>query len=53
MDVIALNEAGFESAVAPLGTAITEDQLRLMWRVSPEPVIALDGDAAGCARGSA
>ena len=47
MDVIALACAGFEGAVAPLGTAITEEQLHLMWRVSPEPVIALDGDAAG------
>lgn len=47
MDVIALVRAGVEGAVAPLGTAITEDQLRLMWRVAPEPVIALDGDAAG------
>ena len=47
MDVIALVLAGFEGAVAPLGTAITEDQLRLMWRVSPEPVIMLDGDTAG------
>ena len=47
MDVIALDRAGVEGAVAPLGTAITEDQLRLMWRVSAEPVIALDGDAAG------
>ncbi|MDQ1898915.1 DNA primase [Paracoccus sp. WLY502] len=47
MDVIALARAGFEGAVAPLGTAITEEQLHLMWRVSPEPVIALDGDAAG------
>mgnify|MGYP003607612518 CR=1 FL=1 len=47
MDVIALVMAGHEGAVAPLGTAITEDQLRLMWRISPEPVIALDGDAAG------
>lgn len=47
MDVIALVRAGFEGAVAPLGTAITEDQLRLMWRISPEPVIALDGDTAG------
>ncbi|MCJ1902402.1 MULTISPECIES: DNA primase [Paracoccus] len=47
MDVIALVRAGFEGAVAPLGTAITEDQLRLMWRISPEPVIALDGDQAG------
>ena len=47
MDVIALSEAGFQSAVAPLGTAVTEDQLRLMWRIHPEPVIALDGDTAG------
>lgn len=47
MDVIALAEAGFKGAVAPLGTAITEDQLRLMWRVADEPVIALDGDKAG------
>ena len=49
MDVIALSEAGFKSAVAPLGTAVTEDQLRLMWRISDEPVIALDGDKAGTA----
>jgi len=47
MDVIALGEAGFAAAVAPLGTAITEDQLRLMWRLHPEPIIALDGDSAG------
>ncbi len=47
MDVIALSEAGFRSAVAPLGTAVTEDQLRLMWRIHAEPIIALDGDAAG------
>ena len=47
MDVIALSEAGFKAAVAPLGTAITEDQLRLMWRVSDEPLISLDGDTAG------
>jgi DNA primase len=47
MDVIALVEAGFGATVAPLGTAITEDQLRLMWRIHPEPLIALDGDAAG------
>lgn len=47
MDVIALVEAGFEATVAPLGTAVTADQLRLMWRISPEPVIALDGDEAG------
>ena len=47
MDVIALVGAGFAHAVAPLGTAITEDQLRLMWRVADEPIIALDGDTAG------
>lgn len=47
MDVIALSEAGFRAAVAPLGTAVTEDQLRLMWRIADEPVIALDGDTAG------
>jgi DNA primase len=47
MDVIALVKAGFEAAVAPLGTAVTEDQLRLMWRMADEPIIALDGDKAG------
>lgn len=47
MDVIALSEAGFTATVAPLGTAITEDQLRLLWRIAPEPIIALDGDKAG------
>ena len=49
MDVIALVEAGFKSAVAPLGTAVTEDQLRLIWRISDEPIVALDGDKAGIA----
>ena len=47
MDVIALVEAGFGATVAPLGTAITETQLQMLWRIAPEPVIALDGDAAG------
>ena len=47
MDVIALSEAGFTACVAPLGTAITENQLQMMWRVCGEPVIALDGDTAG------
>ncbi|MFN3936154.1 MAG: DNA primase [Gemmobacter sp.] len=47
MDTIALSEAGFRATVAPLGTAITEDQLHLIWRLHDEPVIALDGDAAG------
>jgi|GEM_PF-67940 len=46
MDVIALERAGI-AAVAPLGTALTEDQLALLWRVSPEPVLCFDGDAAG------
>ncbi|MGO4915761.1 DNA primase [Pseudogemmobacter sp. W21_MBD1_M6] len=49
MDVIALAQAGFGAAVAPLGTAITQDQLQLMWRISPEPIITLDGDRAGLA----
>lgn len=47
MDVIALSEAGFGAAVAPLGTAITESQLQMLWRVADEPIIALDGDTAG------
>jgi len=47
MDVIALAQAGFENAVAPLGTALTENQLELLWRMSPEPVLCFDGDAAG------
>lgn len=47
MDVIALAEHGFPAAVAPLGTAVTEHQLQLLWRIAPEPIIALDGDTAG------
>jgi DNA primase len=47
MDVIALEQAGFRAAVAPLGTAVTEHQLRMLWQISPEPIIALDGDRAG------
>ncbi|MGR3492399.1 MAG: DNA primase, partial [Shimia sp.] len=47
MDVIALAEAGFTATVAPLGTAVTEHQLALLWRMAAEPVIALDGDTAG------
>jgi len=47
MDVIALAQAGFTCAVAPLGTALTEDQLDLCWRMSDEPVLAMDGDRAG------
>lgn len=47
MDVIALSETGFGAAVAPLGTAITEHQIQLLWRIADEPIIALDGDRAG------
>ncbi len=47
MDVVTLAEAGFTEAVAPLGTALTEDQLGLLWRITPEPVLCFDGDGAG------
>jgi DNA primase len=47
MDVIALAEAGWENVVAPLGTAITEDQLQVLWRLVPEPILLFDPDAAG------
>jgi DNA primase len=47
MDVIALVRAGFDAAVAPLGTALTSDQLALLWRTVPEPVLSFDGDDAG------
>jgi DNA primase len=47
MDVVALTEGGFGEAVAPLGTALTEDQVKLMWRVVPEPILCFDGDGAG------
>jgi DNA primase len=47
MDVIALHQAGFPGAVAPLGTALTEDQLGELWRLSPAPLLCFDGDAAG------
>jgi DNA primase len=47
MDVIALHRAGFGGAVAPLGTALSEMQLRELWRLAPEPVLCFDGDAAG------
>jgi len=47
MDVIALARAGFDNAVAPLGTALTEDQIRLLWKMAPEPVLCFDGDTAG------
>jgi DNA primase len=47
MDVIALSRAGFEHAVAPMGTALTEEQLALLWRAGPEPILCFDGDKAG------
>jgi DNA primase len=52
MDVIALVRAGFDHAVAPLGTALTEEQLHLLWRVAPEPILAFDGDEAGLRAGN-
>jgi len=47
MDVVSLHQAGFKGAVAPLGTALTEDQILLAWRLSPEPILCFDGDRAG------
>jgi DNA primase len=49
MDVIALWGAGIKRAVAPLGTALTENQLAMLWRASDEPVLCFDGDRAGVA----
>src|SRR3984885_11333327 len=47
VDVIAMVTAGFEGTVAPLGTALTTDQLGLMWRMADEPILCFDGDDAG------
>jgi len=47
MDVIALHQAGVENAVAPLGTALTENQLDLLWKMTSQPVLCFDGDGAG------
>ncbi|MBN9068908.1 MAG: DNA primase, partial [Rhizobiales bacterium] len=47
MDVIALSQASFGNAVAPLGTALTENQMELLWRMTGEPVLCFDGDQAG------
>lgn len=47
MDVVALHEGGFRETVAPLGTALTEDQVKLLWRMAPEPILFFDGDGAG------
>ena len=47
MDVIALHQAGIAQAVAPLGTALTENQLEGLWRLADDPVLCFDGDEAG------
>jgi len=47
IDVIAMDTAGFAATVAPLGTALTEDQLSLLWKMADEPVLCFDGDSAG------
>lgn len=47
VDVIALATTGFAGAVAPLGTALTEDQLQLLWKMTDEPILCFDGDGAG------
>jgi len=47
MDVIALDRAGFHGAVAPLGTALTEDQIEVLWKLADEPILCFDGDEAG------
>jgi DNA primase len=47
VDVIAMVNAGYEGAVAPLGTALTEDQLALIWKMADEPILCFDGDGAG------
>lgn len=47
MDVISLFQSGYERVVAPMGTALTEDQLHLLWKYYAEPVLCFDGDVAG------
>lgn len=47
MDVVALHQSGFKTAVAPMGTALTEDQMRHLWRRCPSPILCFDGDSAG------
>jgi DNA primase len=47
VDVIAMVGAGFPASVAPLGTALTENQLALLWRMADEPILCFDGDRAG------
>src|SRR6201994_3601149 len=47
VDVIAMVTSGFGAAVAPLGTALTENQLALLWKMADEPILCFDGDRAG------
>jgi DNA primase len=47
VDVIAMARAGFTEAVAPLGTALTDRQLAILWRTAAEPILCFDGDSAG------
>jgi len=47
MDVIALVQVGFEGAVAPLGTALTDEHLGLLWKMNNDPILCFDGDVAG------
>lgn len=47
LDVISMHQAGFDCAVAPLGTSISDTQINMCWRISDAPVVALDGDGAG------
>jgi DNA primase len=47
VDVIAMASAGYSATVAPLGTALTEDQFGLLWKMANEPVLCFDGDGAG------
>jgi DNA primase len=47
MDVIALAQAGIGDVVAPLGTALTENQLERLWRMTEAPILCFDGDSAG------
>src|SRR5436190_1341510 len=47
VDVIAMVQAGYEATVAPLGTALTGDQLVLLWKIADEPMLCFDGDVAG------
>jgi DNA primase len=47
MDVIAIHQSGLAAAVAPLGTALTEEQIKLLWRIDHQPILCFDGDGAG------